>query len=65
MANKYIHNNPQDIAKETCVRLEAQVTNINHHMNLLMKALARNLRPLKEVIDSNSNIILEGKLVDN
>lgn len=65
MANKYIHNNPQDIAKEICVSLEAQVTNINHHMNLPMMALARTLRSLKEVIGSNSNIILEGKLVDN
>jgi hypothetical protein len=47
------------------VRLEEKVTDISHNMSLLMVALARNLRPFREVGGSNSEIRSDGKLGDN
>lgn len=41
-------NNPQDLAKERYVQLEALVTNVNHNVNLLMVALTNNPRLFRE-----------------
>jgi hypothetical protein len=43
MENKSIHKNPRDPAEERFEWLEAQVTDINGNMNLLMVSLARNI----------------------
>jgi hypothetical protein len=66
MANKSIHNNPQDLVEERFQRLEAHVTDINCNMNLPMEALASNLRPFGD--DEGSNLEInwrENKEIDN
>jgi hypothetical protein len=61
MVDESVHNNPRDPAEERFERLEAQVVNISHNMNLLMAALARNLEPFGDDGGSNSEIISKGK----
>jgi hypothetical protein len=65
MVDEYVHNNHQDPVEERFVRLEELVVGIYHIMSLLMEALARNLRSLREVGGSNSEIRSYGKPMDN
>jgi hypothetical protein len=64
MVDESVHNNPQDLV-ERFVRLEAQVTNINHNMNLLMVSLASNLESFGDDGGSNLEIRSEGKSRDH
>jgi hypothetical protein len=64
MVDKFVHNNHQDPVEEIFERLEAQVADINHNMNLLMEALVRNFRPFKDDGGFNSKNKLKGKSED-
>jgi hypothetical protein len=44
MVDEYVHNNPQDPAKEIFERLKAQVTDNNRNINIFMEALASKLK---------------------
>jgi hypothetical protein len=56
MAGRSIHNNPQDPKSERFKMLEAQVTDINRNMNLLMASLISDLRPFGDDGDFNLEI---------
>jgi hypothetical protein len=64
MEDEYVHNNPRDPAEERFEWLEAQVVDISRNMNLLLVALASNLRLLGDDGGSNLEIGSEGKLGD-
>jgi hypothetical protein len=65
MADESVHNNPQDLEEERFVRLEMQVVEINHNMNLLIEALEINIEPFGDDGGSKSKIKLEDKYGDN
>jgi hypothetical protein len=54
MVDEFVHNNPQDAAKERFLRLEEQVVDISHNMAILMEAPTNKFRPFQEVGGSNS-----------
>jgi hypothetical protein len=62
MTDEFVHNNPQDPAKQIFEQLEVQVVDITHNMNLLMASLARNLKLFGCDGGSSSKNRLEGKL---
>jgi hypothetical protein len=64
MAEDFVHNNPRDLAKERYDRLEAQVTDTNHNMNLLTTTLESKLKPFEDDRGFNSEINSEGKSGD-
>jgi hypothetical protein len=39
MEEKFVHNNPKDLAKDRFEGLEVKVDEMNHNMNLLMEDL--------------------------
>jgi hypothetical protein len=64
MVDNFVHKNPQDLAKGRFERLEVQVVEISHNMNLLITALARKFRTFEDDGRFNSDIRSEGKLKD-
>jgi hypothetical protein len=62
MADKFVHNIPQDPTEDIFVRLEEKFVDTSHNMSFLMVALTRELGPFREVRGSNLEIGLDKKL---
>jgi hypothetical protein len=65
MADKFVHNIPQDPTKDIFVRLEEKVIDTSHNMSFLMVDLESKLKLFREVGGLNLEIGSNRKSGDN